>query len=142
MSYQQIAPRTTRETLDFVRHELAMEARHDVGAAGEPAFKNNWANFGGGYETAGFYMTPFGEVVVYGMVANAVNAGAGGGVIFTLPAGYAPRAVEQFWAYSNTAGLAVITQVNPNGDVIRALGGAVAEAAYRLFGIRFRVADR
>jgi len=82
----------------------APEAVRLVGAVGQPAFVNGWANVGGSFQVAGFYKDPFGIVHLQGDVKS------GSGTIFTLPSGYCPTALENFPAYGNNgtaAGIAV-----------------------------------
>lgn len=63
---------------------------HPVGGAGEPAFQNAWANYGGGYQAAQFSKSDDGWVNVRGLIgAGTATAGT---VIFTLPAGFRPAA--------------------------------------------------
>jgi hypothetical protein len=63
-----------------------MEAFHNVGATGEPAFKNGWTNFGSVYSTLGFAKDSAGYVHLKG----TISAGTFGVAVFTLPAGYRP----------------------------------------------------
>lgn len=62
------------------------EAWHVVGAAGQPAFKNAWANTGAGYSGASFYRDVTGQVTIRGLVTGGVL----NSVVFTLPAGFIP----------------------------------------------------
>ena len=62
-----------------------IEAWHEIGAAGEPAFVNSWANFGGGFSTAAFAKDSLGFVHLKGTIHNGTANTA-----FTLPAGYRP----------------------------------------------------
>jgi hypothetical protein len=71
------------------RKSLAVETPHDIGGAGEPAFQNSWANFGGGWQEARFWKTPDGMVHIEGLVAGGTVPTS---VVFTLPAGYRPGA--------------------------------------------------
>jgi hypothetical protein len=59
-----------------------------VGAAGEPTFNVDWANFGGPYEPAAFRRDRDGRVHLRGGVKRPTNTG--GSNVFTLPAGYRP----------------------------------------------------
>jgi hypothetical protein len=63
-----------------------MEAWHEVGATGEPAFQNGWVNFGGGFSTMAFAKDSAGFVHLKG----TISAGTFGVAAFTLPAGYRP----------------------------------------------------
>lgn len=55
---------------------------------GGVGFQNGWGNFGGGWDTAGYYKDINGTVWIKGLV----TAGVVGAAIFTLPAGYRPSA--------------------------------------------------
>jgi hypothetical protein len=134
MSYQQIAPRTTRETLDFVRHELQMEDRHDIGTTGEPAFAALASNLGAPWEVGGFYLTPFGEVQLYGVVKSTSGLPA---PLFTLPTGYRPRGDRIF--VSDGGGLFQRVVVTAAGLVSITVGNP---ASCTLEECRFRVVDR
>lgn len=61
-------------------------AWHEVGAGGEPAFANSWANKGGAYETVAFRHIPGNLVALKG----SCGAGNLNTTIFTLPAAYRP----------------------------------------------------
>lgn len=74
-----------------------LEAWHVVGAAGQPAFANGWANTGAGYAGAQFYKDPAGIVHVEGFVTGGtLNTG-----VFTLPVGYRPAANLVFASWQN-----------------------------------------
>lgn len=62
------------------------ETYREIGAAGEPAFQNGWANFGGAFSHAGFYKDSEGLVHLKGTLSGPGN----GSTAFTLPAGYRP----------------------------------------------------
>ena len=69
-------------------YNLMPEDVHYIGATGEPAFENSWANVGGATdEPAGFYKDPFGRVYLIGLI----DTGSTGTVAFTLPEGYRPE---------------------------------------------------
>jgi hypothetical protein len=85
------------------------EAWHAVGAAGEPAFQNAWANVGGALQGARFKRV--GNVV---FVQGHVTGGAVGTIVFTLPAGYRPAATLHAGFNSNGA---QAVSVAANGDV-------------------------
>lgn len=57
---------------------------HEVGASGEPAFLNSWANIGGSQETLGFRMVGPSLMALKGSVRN----GNWGTEIFQFPDGY------------------------------------------------------
>jgi hypothetical protein len=110
----------------------ALEAVHRVGTAGQPLFQNGWINEGGGFETAGFYRDSFGIVHLVGDVHNAANPQ----LIFTLPGGYRPASIIDFFVRANgdTAGATVI--IEPDGSV-RQFGYAGGNRL-QLNGITFR----
>jgi hypothetical protein len=62
-----------------------IEAWHEVGASGEPAFQSGWSNFGG-FSTMAFAKDSAGFVHLKG----TVSAGTFAAPVFTLPAGYRP----------------------------------------------------
>lgn len=62
----------------------SLEAWHEVGSGGEPAFENSWVN--GSTETVAFYKDPWGVVHLKGKATGGtINT-----VIFTLPTGNRP----------------------------------------------------
>jgi hypothetical protein len=75
------------------------EAWHELGTEGDPALQPRYSqagpvNIGGtlkSLNTPAFYKDPFGVVHLKGTVQNDQTAG---NVVFTLPAGYRPAAVE------------------------------------------------
>jgi len=71
---------------------VAMDIWHSVGAAGEPAFQNSWANLALPSPPLRFRKDPTGRVYITGVVTG----GANGTVIFTLPAGYRPPAAYSY----------------------------------------------
>ena len=64
-----------------------IEAWHEVGAPGQPAFQNLWSNFSGGFSTMAFAKDSAGFVHLKG----TLNAGTFGVAIFVLPVGYRPE---------------------------------------------------
>jgi len=76
----------------------ANEAWRVVGAAGQPAFQNSWANYGSGYTSARFKKDITNTVFIEGLVNS------GSGTIFTLPSGYTTTGGSMLFA----------TQTNPN----------------------------
>jgi hypothetical protein len=63
-----------------------IEAWHEVGTAGEPAFESGWTNYGG-YSTMAYAKDSAGFVHLKG----TVTGGSFGAPVFTLPAGYRPE---------------------------------------------------
>lgn len=76
-----------------------------------PALLNSWANFGGGYNPAGFYKDRMGVVHLRGFIMSGVMQQSA----FVLPAGYRPANNEFFAAVSNFAFGSVF--VDPTGAV-------------------------
>jgi hypothetical protein len=112
----------THMQIDLVASSVgvAPEPWHLVGAAGEPAFANSWANNGGGQPVASFFRDPHGIVHLKGLVKNGTVAVAA----FTLPAGYRPDplaaerwALPFFNSSASSYGVAY-AQVSANGDVV------------------------
>ena len=77
---------TNATTAGTATNLAAPEAFRNIGAAGQPAFTNAWANFGGGRATAGFYIDK-GSVV---HLKGSITGGTSGTSAFTLPVGYRP----------------------------------------------------
>jgi hypothetical protein len=108
------------------------EAYHEVGAAGQPAFKNGWANEAPGFEsTAGFFKDPWGVVHLKGIVTGGTVS-----TIFTLPAGYMPSAYECIT--TERAGAIAYICIAPNGDLYQQAGGSAGSLL--LDGISFSAA--
>lgn len=104
---------------------LVEEDWHEVGAGGEPAFQNSWANKGGAYETLAFRKV--GNVV---WLKGSVGAGSLNTTIFTLPTGYRPakdrrKGISGYDAgtyyviqlYITSAGLVQVQSTGPSGAV-------------------------
>lgn len=71
---------------DYIYQERSW---HEIGASGEPAFQNSWANEGtAGNETAA-YKRNEDKLIMKGLIDSGTITD--GTVIFTLPAGYRPR---------------------------------------------------
>jgi hypothetical protein len=107
-----------------------IEAWHEVGAAGQPAFQNGWTNFGAPWSTAAFAKDSAGFVHLKGtLTAGTFGFGA---AAFTLPAGYRPAqnfflpVAVQRNAYIDTAGVISFAQVGAETTV--GLDGLVFKA--------------
>lgn len=91
-----------------------------IGATGQPAFQNSWANYGGG---GGFAPAAFrrrgGVVRLKGLVAS----GTVGSAVFTLPTGYRPLERRMFSSIGNTAVARI--DVDAAGNVIIVTGSNV-----------------
>lgn len=100
-----------------------------IAASGQPSFGTGWSNFGGSFRVAQFYKAA-GRVYLAGLVASAGSQA----LMFTLPAGYRPAAIELF--PTDNGGNHDSIAVNPDGTVV--LGSVVAPATYvNLSGISF-----
>jgi hypothetical protein len=89
------------------------EAWREVGAAEQPAFGPDWANFGAPHETAAFYKDLAGRVHLKGQIKH--NTGIGVVAAFTLPAGYRPAATVRF--ATNADGTLGSFEVRADGTV-------------------------
>lgn len=69
-----------------------------IGATGQPAFTNSWANYGSGFSTAAFRRRG-GVVRLKGVIAT----GTIGQAAFTLPVGYRPNETLLLPSLSNSA---------------------------------------
>jgi hypothetical protein len=96
-----------------------IEAWHEVGAAGQPAFQNGWHNFGPPWSTAAFAKDSADFVHLKGTLV----AGTFGLTAFTLPAGYRPAqnlflpVAVQRNAYLDTLGALSFAQVGAETTV-------------------------
>jgi microcystin-dependent protein len=94
---------------------VPMDTWHRVGALGEPAFQNSWANYDApavNDRGVRFRKDPFGRVSVFG----CVKSGASGSVIFTLPVGYRP-VMSSVSLAANCSGGEATVGVDLNGSV-------------------------
>jgi hypothetical protein len=97
---------------------------HSVGATGEPAFENSWANVSG--RPAAFWRDPLGFVHLRGRI----DSGSVGDAAFTLPPGLRPPQAATFAVVSNDAMGAVevgtdgtVTPVTPSDNTYVSLDG-------------------
>lgn len=99
-----------------------IEAWHEVGAAGQPAFQGGWTNFGSGFTTMAFAKDSAGFVHLKGTVTGGAFFPA---IVFTLPAGYRP-------AQSLALGVAIERDatVSTTGDVQLFQSGAETNAGF------------
>lgn len=86
----------------------------------EPTLLNNWANFGGSEDTAGYWRNPGGLVVLKGAIKDGVIPSSA----FVLPEGLRPLSTKRFPIVSNNLfgvvyvnDLGVVTVIS--GDNIR-----------------------
>lgn len=123
------------------------EAWHEVGAAGEPGFTSGsgcttWQNLDPLlYNTAGFFKDPSGVVHLKGMIKGGRVDGCR--VVFQLPPGYRPAALEHpvvgACCPHGSAGRLFIW---PNGEVeLVVFGGSSADVEIALDSITFRAAE-
>lgn len=104
---------------------------HAVGATGEPAFLNSWANTtGSGDPPAAFFKDSSGEVTVKGCVQSGV-VGSATGIVFQLPAGYLPHDSVIFPA-TTSGGASLQCRVDTAGNVIVYSGTMTTYAAFRI----------
>lgn len=71
----------------------------EIGATGQPGFTNSWVNYGSGWQNAGFWRDPLGNVRLRGLI----KSGTVGSAAFTLPPGFRPFISETFGTISNAA---------------------------------------
>jgi hypothetical protein len=91
-----------------------IEAWHNVGDAGEPAFQNGWANFAS--EKLAFKKLPDGTVRIRGM---AVGGAATAITVFTLPVGYRPSQTIYRGSFGSNGSTEVLIDIRvaPDGTV-------------------------
>lgn len=115
---------------------LQVEAVHEIGATGNPAFENSWVNYDSSRK-ARFYKDPFGRVHLGGVV----KTGTVPSTAFTLPEGYRPE-------YTDASGPDAIFAISSNnafGEALVKYDGQViinngSSAWASLDGISFRAA--
>jgi hypothetical protein len=116
------------------------EPYHEIGAPGEPAFQNGWANFDAtNFTTAGFYKDPLGVVHLKGTLVNAAD----NSIAFQLPPGYRPSKQQLMPMASeapNPGGVPVAAklEVESDGEVRPDCDGAGCASA-GIDGVTFRV---
>jgi len=100
------------EVAPSVRDAASVDPWHSVGAVGEPAFTNSWANYGAPFNTAGFWKDSSGVVHLRGLITGGTVSVP----IFTLPVGYRPAGQEIIIA---NAGVGVARlDVRQDGSII------------------------
>lgn len=118
-----------------------------IGAAGQPAFQNGWANRGGSDETAGFYKDRDRVYLRGGVVRAAAPSKT---TIFTLPAGYRPTSRLRFQVSpidnavetadpANQSSLETVVEVQTDGDVAWTIGPTGGNDGVRLNMVNFRI---
>jgi hypothetical protein len=124
---------TNATTATTATNLAAPEAFRLVGAAGQPAFTNSWANFGGGRTTAGFYLDK--ESVVH--LKGSIGGGASGTSAFTLPVGYRPGA-DLLVVLGTGSNILSNALISPTGTISVFCNGACA-GSVGLDSVTFRV---
>lgn len=97
------------------------------------SFATGWSNFGGAYQTVGYYKDR-GRVFLRG---SAKNGGTGTGLIFTLPSGYRPAAdlVIPVMFYGGTGPVTITS----SGTVTDGTFSTASKAFIDLSSISFRI---
>ena len=101
------------------RYDASTATWYDTGAVSKPAwisptFVNGWANYGGGYDTAGYLNTPDGMVILKGLLNGASKTSD---IPFVLPAGYRPSGRKLFPATSGEPWTVSRIDVDTSGNV-------------------------
>ena len=109
----------TQKQSDYLATPAALEGWHSVGAAGEPAFLNGWANFDAN-NAAQFRKLSNGVVELRGLVIG----GSSGATVFNLPPGYRPAGGGVVTATSASPGVTRVDIASTNGSVSALVGGA------------------
>lgn len=129
--------RAIPQTQRVGRRVTALEQRQSepwIEVAGGVGFAGTWVNYGGGWETAGYYKDPLGEVHVKGLVKNGAAL-----LIFTLPAGYRPSAGIHFATVASAgANEYGVFQIDSGGNVT--LASAAFGNAWVSLRCQFRAA--
>ena len=114
---QQVLWVDTDEAPPAVTRDINIDAWHQVGASGEPAFQNNWTNLGSSNNPLMFRKMPDGTVQIKGTL-NGSAAGSPGNVIFTLPVGYRPLKIQYRHGLHYSGGfVSNVTTIQPTGTV-------------------------
>jgi hypothetical protein len=122
----------------FVPAQALVEAWHEVGTTGQPAYGTNWASQADAnlYDPA-FYKDALGIVHFRGVEKSTAAANAN--ALFTLPEGYRP-AKTLIFVVSNSANVYFDIGVNAAGAVLPWSAGAGNGTYYSLSQISFRAA--
>lgn len=111
---------------------LKHEPLHLIGAAGEPAFQNEWSNYGTSYSSAGFYKDPSGIVHLQGTMNDTTD----NSVAFTLPAGYRPGE-DLYMPAAGDGPVAANLVVQSDGDVYPDCAGPNCAPAIGIDGLSY-----
>ncbi len=83
-----------QRNLEIIRHWMYTDDWHWVGTAGEPAFLNGWANWGGTTEDVAFRFQGHNRLALIGHVTGGPN---GDSAVFQLPdSSYYPNKDAEF----------------------------------------------
>jgi hypothetical protein len=96
-----------------------------------PSLASGWANFGSGYQVAGYRKLANGDVELRGLIKSGTIY-----TVFTLPAGYAPIAHEIITAASNTGTCQILILTSGIITVTQYSGGG-SNADVSLTGVHF-----
>jgi hypothetical protein len=104
-----------------------------VGAAGEPAFGANWANYGHGAANLAYRLTgsPFNSVTIMGVVSPSSSAAT---TLFTLPTAYRPGSTQFITGCNETNGTIAVWQISSSG-VVGLTTAATPGEVYSISGI-------
>jgi hypothetical protein len=128
------ADRIWKQWLYRLFEYIQVEDWHEVGATGEIAFENSWANRASGNDaTAAFYKDPFNVVWIGGVI----DTGASGTVAFTLPSEYRPSNDVEFPVLQVGLTSAGSVKIDTSGQATVTYG--VGATAVHLSNIHFRV---
>ena len=127
--------------LDFNFPEMSTFVTYGVGVGNliwaplqqviAPSFLSSWVDYGGNYQTAGYWKDRDNMVHLRG----EIKTGSMNNAAFTLPAGYRPEAIINFASSSNGAfGAGYVTS---SGNVVPVIG---SNAQFSLANVRFRAA--
>jgi hypothetical protein len=92
---------------------ITMDPWHAIGASGEPAFQNSWANAAGSAPVA-FRKDSAGVVHLHGGTANGTN----NTTILTLPVGYRPPSTRFFVVLGDAGAAGNYVSIDPNGVIL------------------------
>lgn len=96
-----------------------------------PTLLNSWVNYGGVYQTPGYYKDPLGMVHLRGLVKDGTTTA--GTTLFTLPVGFRPLA--QTVCITLTNSVLGTMNIETDGDVN--VGGGTSSAWFSLENITF-----
>lgn len=110
---------------------IALKADKALPANTAPTLLNSWVNYGGSWQTAGFYKDSFGVVNLTGLIKD----GTAGSIIFVLPVGSRP--VADLYFPVTAAGTYGTIYIDSSGNVRHGTG---SNQYLSLDGVSFRAA--